>query len=113
MPEKLEVGFYEFIRSELGTLEGRIGGLLSALEVRTDRRFSEMEARTEKHFSEMEARTQKHFFEMEARTEKRFDQEDVRFNKLEEEVRWPRRIATAGVITTVIAVFFAIAGFTR
>ena len=102
MPEKLEVGFYEFIRSELGTLEGRIGGLLSALEVRTDRRFSEMEARTEKHFSEMEART-----------EKRFDQVDVRFNKLEEEVRWPRRIATAGVITTVIAVFFAIAGFTR
>ena len=91
MPEKLEVGFYEFIRSELGTLEGRIGGLFSALEVRTDRRFSEMEARTEK----------------------RFDRVDARFNKLEEEVRWPRRIATAGVITTVIAVFFAIAGFTR
>ena len=84
MPEKLEVGFYEFIRSELSNLESRIGGLLTALEARTERRFSEMEARTEK-----------------------------RFDKLEEEVRWPRRIATAGVITTVIAVFLAIAGFTK
>jgi hypothetical protein len=36
---------------------------------------------------------------------------DTRFNKLEEEVRWPRRIAVGGVITTVIAVFVAIFGF--
>jgi hypothetical protein len=36
---------------------------------------------------------------------------DTRFNKLEEEVRWPRRIAIGGVITTVIAVFVAIVGF--
>ncbi|GHV30744.1 hypothetical protein AGMMS4952_18190 [Spirochaetia bacterium] len=32
-------------------------------------------------------------YKVETRTEKRFDQIDTRFNKLEEEVRWPRRIA--------------------
>jgi hypothetical protein len=48
---------------------------------------------------------------LEGRIDKRFDQIDARFNTLEEEVRWPRRIAIAGVITTVIAVFVAIVGF--
>ncbi|GHV27415.1 hypothetical protein AGMMS4952_09050 [Spirochaetia bacterium] len=100
MPEKFEVGFYEFIRSELGGLESRI-----------EKRFSDFEARTEKRFEESEARTDRRFTEFETRTEKRFDQIDTRFNKLEEEVRWPRRIAIAGVITTVLAVGFAIIGF--
>jgi hypothetical protein len=48
---------------------------------------------------------------LEARIDKRFDQLDTRFNKLEEEVRWPRRIAIGGVITTVLAVGFAIIRF--
>jgi hypothetical protein len=40
MPEKFEVGFYEFIRSELGGLETR-------LEKRMDERFSWMK---EQHY---------------------------------------------------------------
>ncbi|GHV74896.1 hypothetical protein AGMMS49940_21980 [Spirochaetia bacterium] len=52
----------------------------------------------------LESRLEKRLNESEARTDKRFD-------KLEEEVRWPRRIAIAGIITTVMAVGFAIIGF--
>ncbi|GHV74895.1 hypothetical protein AGMMS49940_21970 [Spirochaetia bacterium] len=82
MPEKIEIDLYQFIRSELGGLESRLEKRLSESEARTDRRFTEFEARTDK-----------------------------RFDKLEEEVRWPRCIAIAGVITTVLAVGFAIIGF--
>ena len=94
MPEKFEIGFYEFIRSELGNLEMRIGKQFTEV----DRRFTEIDRR----FTEIDRR----FIEMEARTDKRFD-------KLEEEVRWPRRVATGGVITTVIAIIVAIIGFKR
>ena len=93
MPEKIEIDLYQFIRSELGGLESRI-----------EKRLSESEARTEKRFEESEARADRRFTEFETRTDKRFD-------KLEEEVRWPRRIAIAGIITTVLAVGFAIIGF--
>ncbi|GHV27409.1 hypothetical protein AGMMS4952_09030 [Spirochaetia bacterium] len=82
MPEKIEIDLYQFIRSELGGLESRIEKRMSESEARTDRRFTEFETRTDK-----------------------------RFDRLEEEVRWPRRIAIAGIITTVLAVGFAIIGF--
>jgi predicted nuclease with TOPRIM domain len=75
MNETFEIGFYEFIRNEMGGLRSELG----ALESRMERRFSESEART-----------------------------DRRFDKLEEEVRWPRRIAIGGVITTVIATMAAV-----
>ncbi|GHV29627.1 hypothetical protein AGMMS4952_15590 [Spirochaetia bacterium] len=52
---------------------------------------------------------------LEARMDRRFDEQKSQMNEqfkdLKEEVRWPRRIAIAGVITTVMAVGFAIAGF--
>jgi hypothetical protein len=78
MLEKFEIGFYEFIRGELGLIRNELGNL----ETRIDRRFAEFEARTDK-----------------------------RFDEIKEEVRWPRRIAVGGVITTVMAVCFAILGF--
>ncbi|MHC6203028.1 hypothetical protein ACYULU_07525 [Breznakiellaceae bacterium SP9] len=92
MGENFEVGFYEFIRNELGGLETRIDRRFSEM----DKRFGEMEARTEKHFSEMEARTDLRlaemdkrsdlrFTEMEARSDLRFSEIDKRFDKLEEE----------------------------
>ncbi|GHV25374.1 hypothetical protein AGMMS4952_02960 [Spirochaetia bacterium] len=85
MPEKIEIDLYHFIRSELSGLRSELGGL---------------ESRIEKRFSDFEVRT-----------DKRFDQMSEQFKELKEEVRWPRRIAIAGVITTVLAVGFAIIGF--
>ncbi|GHV80500.1 hypothetical protein AGMMS49944_22910 [Spirochaetia bacterium] len=82
MPENFEVGFYEFIHNELSSLESRI-----------DRRFAEFETRTDRRFDEQKA------------------QMNEQFKELKDEVRWPRRIAIAGVITTVMAVGFAIIGF--
>ncbi|GHV27411.1 hypothetical protein AGMMS4952_09040 [Spirochaetia bacterium] len=104
MPEKIEIDLYQFIRSELGGLESRI-----------EKRFSESEARTEKRFEESDARADRRFTEFETRTDKRFDEQkfqmNEQFKELKEEVRWPRRIAIAGIITTVLAVGFAIVGF--
>jgi preprotein translocase subunit SecE len=88
---KFEVGFYEFIRSEL-----------SGLETRIDKRFAEQELRTDKRFAEMELRTNERFSKM-----------DDSLKELKDEVRWPRRIATAGTITTVIAMVAAIIGFKK
>jgi hypothetical protein len=82
MPEKFDVGVYEFIRNELSGMKSDFRNDLNSLETRIEKRFAEFEARTDK-----------------------------RFDKLEEEVRWPRRIAIGGVITTVIAVGLAIIGF--
>ncbi|GHV80502.1 hypothetical protein AGMMS49944_22930 [Spirochaetia bacterium] len=48
---------------------------------------------------------------LEARMDRRFDEQNSQFKELKEEIRWPRRIAIAGVITTVLAVGFAIIGF--
>jgi guanylate kinase len=100
MGEKFEIGFYEFIRSELGGLESRIAKQFSEFETRTDRRFLEMEARTDKRLDEKFAIVNEKFSTI---TEQ--------FKELKEEVRWPRRIAIGGVITTVIAVVAAIIGF--
>jgi hypothetical protein len=86
MNETFEVGFYEFIRNEMGGLRSELAGL----ESRIERRFAESEARTDKRFDKFETEV------------------GVRFNKLEEEVRWPRRIAIGGVITTVLATMAAV-----
>jgi acyl-coenzyme A thioesterase PaaI-like protein len=97
MNETFEVGFYEFIRNEMGGLRSELAGL----ESRMERRFSESEARTDKRFDKFET-------EVGARFNKLETEVGVRFNKLEEEVRWPRRIAVGGVITTVIATMAAV-----
>ena len=89
MPEKIEIDLYQFITKELEKFESRM-----------DRRFDEMKAGTDRRFDEMKIGT-----------DKRFDEFGRRFDKLEDEVRWPRRIAIGGVITTVIAVGVAILGF--
>ncbi|GHV80503.1 hypothetical protein AGMMS49944_22940 [Spirochaetia bacterium] len=82
MPEKIEIDLYQFITRELEKLEARI-----------DRRFDEQRSQ---------------MVEQNAQTNAQMNE---RFKELKEEVRWPRRIAIAGVITTVMAVGFAIIGF--
>ena len=114
MPENFEVGFYEFIRNELGGLETRIDRRFSEIDRRfseMDRRFNEMEARTDLRLTEMEARTDLRLTEMDKRSDLRFAEMEKRFDKLEEEVRWPRRIAIGSAITTVLAVIAALFGF--
>jgi hypothetical protein len=51
MNETFEIGFYEFIRSELGNLESRIEKRFFEFEARTERRFQEFESRTDKRFA--------------------------------------------------------------
>jgi hypothetical protein len=85
MPEKIEIDLYQFISCEMVKMATE----LVKLEARMDRRFDELKADVGLRFNKV----------------------DDRFNKLEEEVRWPRRIAIGGVITSVIAVFVAIFGF--
>ena len=99
MPEKIEIDLYQFITKELEKFESRM-----------DRRFDEMKAGTDRRFDEMKIGTDRRFDEMKIGTDKRFDEFGRRFDKLEDEVRWPRRIAIGGVITTVIAVGVAIFG---
>ncbi|MHC6204585.1 hypothetical protein ACYULU_15500 [Breznakiellaceae bacterium SP9] len=111
MGENFEVGFYEFIRNELGGLETRIDRRFSEMEARTDLRLAEMDKRSDLRLAEMEARTDLRFAEMDKRSDLRFAEMDKRFDKLEEEVRWPRRIAIGSAITTVLAVIAAIFGF--
>jgi hypothetical protein len=64
-----------------------------------------------RELEKLETRMDKRFDEQKSQMNEQFNKVDIRFNRLEEEVRWPRRIAIGGVITTVIAIFVAIIGF--
>ena len=55
MPEKIEVGFYEFFRSELGSFEARLNRRFDEI----DKRFDKLEARFDRWFDKLEARFDK------------------------------------------------------